>query len=177
MAAPEIRARNRVAAAALAVGAATMFALPFLLTSCARQEVLPPAKPAPAPGRPAPPSAVAPQVQRPAANLDDYKIQVAQQINAANPSVIFSGRLPPMMAAIVVLDIGIGHDGEIVALRVHRSPDEESARIALAAVKQGAPYPKPAHLLKWGHHSLAFSETFLFNRDQRFQLRTLAGPQ
>jgi protein TonB len=154
-----------------------MFAIPFLLSSCARQAVLPPASETPAATRPAPPAKVPPQVQRPAANLDEYKTQVAQQINSANPHAIFSGRLPPMMAAIVVLDIGIGRDGDVVALRVHRTPDEESARIALAAVKQAAPYPKPAHLLKGGHHTLAFSETFLFNRDYRFQLRTLSGPQ
>jgi protein TonB len=154
-----------------------MFALPVLLSSCARQAVLPPAKQTSTVARPAPPAATPPQTQRPAANLDEYKTQVAQQINSANPQATFSGHLPPMMAAIVVLDIGIGRDGEVAALRVHRTPDEESARIALAAVKQGAPYPKPAHLLKGGHHTLAFSETFLFNRDYRFQLRTLSGPQ
>lgn len=177
MAAPEIRTRNRATAGGLAAVATAMFALPVLLSSCARQAVLPPANQAATVARPAPPASAPSPVQRPAANLDEYKTQVAQQINAANPQAIFSGRLPPMMAAIVVLDIGIGHDGEVATLRVHRTPDAESARIALAAVQQGAPYPKPSHLLKGGHRTLAFSETFLFNRDYRFQLRTLSGPQ
>ncbi|MBV8125715.1 MAG: hypothetical protein JO370_16755 [Paucibacter sp.] len=167
--------RSVAGSAALASGAALVSAS-LLLASCSRQQptVLPPPvvvahPPLPAEAPPAPP--------RPAANLEEYKAQIAQQIMSANPGMIFSGRLPEMLEAIVVLDIGIGRDGELESVHVHRAPSDRSSDIALNAVKLAAPYPKPGHLLGWMHHSLNFSETFLFNRDYRFQLRTLAGPQ
>jgi periplasmic protein TonB len=148
--------------------------LATLLTSCYRQPtVLPPPPvtraPAPAP-LPAPSS-------REAANLSDYKIQVAQHIAAANPRLIFYGSLPPMLPAIVVLDFTIDSNGNIGNLRVHRSRDEDASSIAMNAVRQAEPLPRPGSLLRGSHRALAVTETFLFNRDYQFQLRTLAGPQ
>lgn len=113
-----------------------------------------------------------------ARNIDDYKIQVAGQILAANPAIIFSGRLPPMLPAIVVVDISVNRDGELASVEVKRSRDGEASKVALAAVKRvGAPFPKPQHLMLRGHKTLDFSETFLFNHQYHFQLRSLAGPQ
>jgi protein TonB len=113
-----------------------------------------------------------------ARNIDDYKIQVAGQILAANPAIIFSGRLPPMLPAIVVVDISVNRDGELASVEVKRSRDGEASKVALAAVKRvGAPFPKPQHLMLRGHKTLDFSETFLFDHQYRFQLRSLAGPQ
>jgi len=149
----------------------------LLLAACQKQPtVLPPPVMV---AQPPPPTAAqpAPLPPREAATIDEYKEQIARRIMAANPQLTFSGRLPEMMEAIVVLDIGIGRDGELASIRVHRAPDTRSADIAQQAVKAATPYPKPGKLLGWTHHSLVFSETFLFNRDYRFQLRTLAGPQ
>jgi len=147
----------------------------LLLAACQKQPtVLPPPVMV---AQPTPPAAVPPAPPREAATIDEYKEQVARRIMAANPQLIFSGRLPEMMEAIVVLDIGITRDGELASVRVHRAPGPHSAEIAQQAVKAAVPYPRPGKLLGWTHHSLVFSETFLFNRDYRFQLRTLAGPQ
>jgi protein TonB len=154
-------------------GAAGIAAL--LLAACQKQPtVLPPPVMV---AQPPPPAAAPAAPPREAATIDEYKEQIARRIMAANPQLIFSGRLPEMMEAIVVLDIGITRDGELASVRVHRAPGPHSAEIAQQAVKAAAPYPKPGKLLSWTHHSLVFSETFLFNRDYRFQLRTLAGPQ
>jgi protein TonB len=113
-----------------------------------------------------------------ARNIDDYKMQVAGQILAANPAIIFSGRLPPMLPAIVVVDISVNRDGELASVEVKRSRDGEASKVALAAVKRvGAPFPKPQHLMLRGHKTLDFSETFLFDHQYHFQLRSLAGPQ
>ena len=164
MAAKAIRHLKRGAAGAV-----------LLLAACQKQPtVLPPPVMV---AQPPPPATVQPAPPREAATIDEYKEQVARRIMAANPQLIFSGRLPEMMEAIVVLDIGITRDGELASVRVHRAPGPHSAEVAQQAVKAAAPYPKPGKLLGWTHHSLGFSETFLFNRDYRFQLRTLAGPQ
>ena len=107
-----------------------------LLAACQKQPtVLPPpvmvAQPPPPAAPPAPP--------REAATIDEYKEQVARRIMAANPQLIFSGRLPEMMEAIVVLDIGITRDGELASVRVHRAPGPHSAEVAQQAVKAAVP--------------------------------------
>lgn len=144
-----------------------------LLTSCYTQPTVQPAPPvvtrAPAPAHVPAPS------QRQPATLDDYKIMVAQRIAAANASQIFYGTLPPMLPAIVVLDFTVDGNGNIGTLHVHRSRDDDASSIAMNAVRRAEPLPRPGSLLRGRH--LAVTETFLFNRDYQFQLRTLAGPQ
>lgn len=110
-------------------------------------------------------------------NIDDYKLLVAEQIVLANPGALFSGKLPPMLPAIVVLNISVNLHGELVRVEVQRSRDGAASKVALAAVKQGGQFPKPLHLLRRGHKTLDFSETFLFGDAYHFKLRTLAGPQ
>lgn len=148
----------------------------LLLTAC--QNRPPPTPPAPKVGV-APKAQPAPPVVVTAAdNIDAYKIQVAAQILAANVPITFSGRLQPLLPAIVVVDISINRDGELSKVEVKRSRDSEASRIALAAVRRvDKPFPKPAKLMHWGHKTLDFSETFLFNNQYHFQLRSLAGPQ
>ncbi len=97
---------------------------------------------------------------------------------AANAEYIFSGRLPPMLPAIVVLDLSVGPDGELKSVHVHRSRDSEASAAALAAVRRVPVFfPPAAHLMRRHARTFDFSETFLFNDQYRFQLRTLSGPQ
>ncbi len=113
----------------------------------------------------------------PSPGLDAYKTQVAQQVMRQNPSQTFSGQLPPMLPAIVVLNITVDKDGRLTDVVVQRSRDPDAARVAVASMRRSAPLPRPASLLAENSDSLTFSETFLFNDEYRFQLRTLAGPQ
>lgn len=132
---------------------------------------------APAPLRP-PAEVRPPPVPASINSIDDYKAAVAQQILDANSAITFSGRLPPMLPAIVVVNISVDMDGELSSVVVKRSRDPEASKVALAAVKRvSEPFPKPVHLLKRSHKTLDFSETFLFNDRYHFQLRSLAGPQ
>ena len=160
--------------------AGAAFGLALLLGGC--QKGPPRAPPAPtmgaAPQSSASATVAAPKPPAPMETIDDYKVLVAQQILDANPKITFSGRLPPMLPAIVVVNINVDRDGELTNVVVKRSRDSEASKVALAAVKRvGAPFPKPVHLLKRNHKTLEFSETFLFNERYHFQLRTLAGPQ
>jgi periplasmic protein TonB len=148
----------------------------LLLTAC--QNHRPPTAPPTPTVLVFPKAEPAPVVVAPADNLDEYKVQVATQILAANAPITFSGRLQPLLPAIVVVDISINRDGELANVEVKRSRDHEASRIALAAVRKvDKPFPKPAKLMHWGHKTLDFSETFLFNNQYHFQLRSLAGPQ
>jgi protein TonB len=110
------------------------------------------------------------------AGLDDYKTQVAQHIVQHNPDRTFTGKLPPMLPAIVVLEITVDGDGQMTAVDVQRSRDPDASQVALASIRRSAPLPRP-HQLASRTGSLKFSETFLFDKDYRFQLRSLAGPQ
>jgi protein TonB len=113
----------------------------------------------------------------PISTIDDYKRVLAERIMEATPGAAFRGPIPPLLTAIVVIQVHIDHDGAIVDLHVARARDQKAAGIALAAMRQVAPYPKPGKLLPAHHKTLEFSETFLFNKEYRYQLRTVAPVQ
>ncbi len=145
-----------------------------LLSAC--QTAPPPVSRTPSPVERTPPGT--PAAIQLAASIDVYKSLVAQQIMAANAEYTFSGRLPPMLPAIVVLDLSVGPDGELKSVHVHRSRDSEASAAALAAVRRvQVLFPPAAHLMRRDAKTFDFSETFLFNDQYRFQLRTLSGPQ
>ncbi|MEF2269548.1 hypothetical protein V3C40_22455 [Janthinobacterium sp. LS2A] len=151
--------------------AITVLAAASLLAACQ-------STPPPAANMPTSTSSRTPAAIKLAASIDAYKSLVAQQIMAANAEYTFSGRLPPMLPAIVVLDLSVGPNGELKSVHVHRSRNSEASAAALAAVRrvQNA-FPPAEHLMRRHARTFDFSETFLFNDQYRFQLRTLSGPQ
>jgi protein TonB len=114
---------------------------------------------------------------RPApAGLDTYKTQVAQHVVQHNPEHNFNGTLPPMLPAIVVLEITVDEEGQMTEVAVQRSRDPDASQVALASMRRSVPLPKPERLAS-ANGKLKFSETFLFADRDRYQLRSLAGPQ
>ncbi|WP_426177671.1 hypothetical protein [Massilia sp. TWR1-2-2] len=111
------------------------------------------------------------------ASVDVYKDDVAALIMRYNGAHTFSGKLPPMLPAIVVLRITVDRDGRMSDVVVQRSRDSEASKVALASMKRTGSLPRPFNLASGPGRSLTFSETFLFNADYRFQLRTLAPIQ
>lgn len=116
-------------------------------------------------------------VAPPSASLDAYKAEVAQHVMRANSGHTFSGQLPPMLPAIVVVNITVGEDGELQDVAVQRSRDPDASKVALDSMRRTGRLPRPANLLATNMRALTFSETFLFDHQYRFQLRSLAGPQ
>ena len=110
------------------------------------------------------------------AGLDDYKTQVAQHVLQHNPDHNYTGKLPPMLPAIVVLEITVDRDGQLADVEVQRSRDDDASKIALDSMRRSTPLPPPQQLAQAGG-KLKFSETFLFADANRYQLRSLAGPQ
>lgn len=110
------------------------------------------------------------------AGLDDYKTQVAQHVVSSNPDHVYNGTLPPMLPAIVVLEITVDKDGRLADVEVQRARDAHAAQIALTSMRRSEPLPPPEKLAQ-ETGSLKFSETFLFADEDRYQLRSLAGPQ
>ena len=124
----------------------------------------PDALPSPSPARSVP------------AGLDSYKTEVAQHVVQHNPEHIFSGQLPPLLPAIVVLEITVDRDGQLAKVDVQRSRNPNASAVALAAMRRSTPLPRPQQLAQ-ATGKLTFSETFLFADSERYQLRSLAGPQ
>lgn len=113
----------------------------------------------------------------PSPTLDAYKAEVAHHVMRQNAAQTFSGRLPPMLPAIVVLNITVRDDGELEDVEVQRARNDNAARVAVASMRRSGKLPKPDSLLAGNLRKLTFSETFLFDHQYRFQLRSLAGPQ
>ena len=124
-----------------------------------------------------PPARTPAPVPSPSLTLDAYKAHVARHIVERNADRTFSGRLPPMLPAIVVVNITVDKEGQLTDVRVQRSRDPDASRVALASMLRSGPLPRPRGLVAANTEAVSFLETFLFDRDYRFQLRTLAGPQ
>jgi protein TonB len=110
-------------------------------------------------------------------SVDAYKHDVAEHILRYNPDHTFSGKLPPMLPAIVVVNITVDQAGKMTKVAVQRSRDSDASKVALASVWRAGVLPRPFNLAAGPGRTLTFSETFLFNADRRFQLRTLAPIQ
>jgi protein TonB len=113
----------------------------------------------------------------PMRTLDAYKADVARHVMQRNPERVFEGELPPMLPAVVVLNITVDRAGQLADVQVQRSRDQGASEVALASLRRSGPLPPPDGLGPEHADLMTFSETFLFGERYRFQLRTLAGPQ
>lgn len=113
----------------------------------------------------------------PTRTLDAYKADVARHVMQRNPERVFEGELPPMLPAVVVLNITVDRAGQLADVQVQRSRDQGASEVALASLRRSGPLPPPDGLGPEHADLMTFSETFLFGERYRFQLRTLAGPQ
>lgn len=112
-----------------------------------------------------------------APTVDAYKRDLAQRISEVNSTRVYPGRPQALLRSVVVLRYAVDARGNLVRSEIVRSNrDGATEAIALASLRSTSPFPKPLpHLLRNGR--LEISETWLFNNDGRFQLRTIALPQ
>jgi hypothetical protein len=111
--------------------------------------------------------------------VDDYKLDAAIHIAQFNAAHTFSGKLPRELPAVVVLRITVDESGRITEMWVQRAPEGDglASRIAMASMNRAGVLPRPLNLANGSNRSLSYSETFLFNADNQFQIRTLAPIQ
>lgn len=137
-----------------------------------------PAPPPPAPPAPPPAPVAAPEPDRPGLSLQDYQKEIANAIVRASADQTFTGKLPPLLRSVVVLQVSIDHRGIPERVMMFRSNGfTELEKTAIAAVHRAAPYPIPGSSLLGGQSSITFTESFLFRNDGRFQVRTVAEQQ
>jgi periplasmic protein TonB len=115
----------------------------------------------------------------PALTVNQYHRYFAQHLTRVNQSRIYEGVPPNPLRAIVVLEVELSRDGEVIEVRPLRVPvhGQEQFKVARESVMRAAPYPKPSITIALGKSKIAVTETWLFDNDGRFQLRSLALPQ
>ena len=125
--------------------------------------------------RPAPAAATAvpvlPSTTQRARHWDDYRLQAARRIVAANPERTYDGAVQQPALAIPVLEIEVHADGSVRRVVVMRQPSQarDTVQLAIDAVHRAAPFGPAGHLPRpW-----KFTEVFLFNDARRFKPRSL----
>jgi protein TonB len=106
-----------------------------------------------------------------ARDWDEFRLQAAQRLMAANPDITYTGPVLDPLLAIPVLEVDLDRDGRVRNIRIVRVPTqaEETTQMAIDAVLRAAPYGDMSRLPKpW-----KWVEVFLFDEDRRFKPRTL----
>lgn len=112
-----------------------------------------------------------------ASSLDDYRAAFARAVYAASPQWVHNRNPQPLLRAVVVLRLRMSPDRHIEpeVIRSNDTQPEMLQRAIEAARHAQAPTPSAeveAELMRNG-----FMETWLFDSDGRFQVKTLAKPQ
>lgn len=116
--------------------------------------------------------------QAPASSLDLYKIAAAQRVSEVNAREITPGNPQPMLRSVVSLEYWVDRSGNVTSVALYRSNgDIEAERIAMASLRRASPLPAPSRALVDSSGRVRAVETWLFNNDGRFQLRSVAAPQ
>jgi hypothetical protein len=126
------------------------------------------------------PAAVLPLEQASdAATLAEYQREVAQALHAANRGMVFEGPPPNPLRAVIVMRAEVNAIGRMRRLELYRAPWHDPWLEALAreTVHQAEPFPRPSLKLLNGTRSVVFTESWLFDYQGRFRLRTLSQPQ
>jgi protein TonB len=122
-------------------------------------------------------SETTPDATSTASTVAGYKIALANRIVQVSSTKVFIGRPQPLLRSVVVVKYVVDAEGKLLRSEILRSNrDRVTENTALSTLRAAAPFPKPAaSLMRNGRVELV--ETWLFNNDGRFQLRTIAEPQ
>ncbi|MEC5215296.1 protein TonB [Actimicrobium sp. GrIS 1.19] len=112
-----------------------------------------------------------------ARTLAAYKEDLAQRICETNSTKVYVSRPQALLRGVIVVKFVVDANGKLISSEITRgNRDGAIEATALASLRSTAPFPKPAsNLLRNGRVEL--SETWLFNNDGRFQIRSIAQPQ
>ncbi len=174
------RLRNGLLATATCIVAGCASPPPAPVSVVKPAQPVAPVAPAPVYATPEVPVAVAAEVVRipslvsQAANARDYRRDAATHLYKKLSDRIYSGKMPPLLQAVGVLQVDIDQHGDVTALRWMRAPSHVPAVMAEIerSVRAAAPYPAPVKL-----GQVTYTDTWLWHKSGRFQLDTLSEGQ
>ncbi|MBB5393170.1 MULTISPECIES: TonB family protein [unclassified Herbaspirillum] len=112
-----------------------------------------------------------------ATTADGYKQDLAKRISQVNFTSVYVERPQALLRSVIVVKYVVDRDGNLVNSEILRSNrDKQAEASALGSLKNTAPFPKPPEALL-RHGRIELSESWLFNNDGRFQLRSVALAQ
>ena len=108
------------------------------------------------------------------ATADSYKADLAQRIYTVNSTQVYTTRPQALLPSVVVIKDRVDSGGNLVRSEIACSNHGWiTEATALSTLRESPPFPKPSsHLLRNGR--LKMHESWLFNNDGRFQIRSLA---
>jgi len=114
---------------------------------------------------------------RAAGNLDEFRHEFAQAVYASSPELVHNRNPQALLRAVVVLNIKLG-EGNAWVTDVMRTNRDEPAMLARAveAVKRVQIHDVPDSLREELSRN-GINETWLFDKDGTFQVKTLAKTQ
>lgn len=118
-----------------------------------------------------------PSMQRVSAanNEREYRLDAARHIYDAYSPRVFKGRLPPLIHAVLVLEMTVDANGVTKAVRVVRGPSHapEVTVAVIEMISRASPLPVPTKL----GDQVTYTEIWLVHKDGRFQLDALTEGQ
>lgn len=104
----------------------------------------------------------------------EYRVAAATHLYQRNRSRIYSGKMPPLLYAVGVLQVDIDGRGLVTDIRWMRAPKQAPEVMAdiERSVRAAAPFPAP---VKMGR--VTYTDTWLWHKSGRFQLDTLTEGQ
>jgi hypothetical protein len=114
-----------------------------------------------------------------ATTLAEYRQEFAHLLHAANPGMIYDGPPPNPVRGVIVMRAEIDAIGGMRRLELFRGPGHAPwlEKLVVQTVRQAEPFPRPSMKLLNGGRSVAFTETWLFDYEGRFRLRSLSAAQ
>lgn len=126
---------------------------------------------------PASPAAAPVPERSNALTRDGYRKDFAEHIYRANAQHLYTGRPPPLLKSVIVLNLRVDARGNPTHISVRRSNGIKALEtLAMQSVRNAAPLPLPSRFAQ-RDGGVEFLETWLFRNDGRFQLHTLAELQ
>jgi hypothetical protein len=133
----------------------------------------PPPTPVAAPPEPPPPEVLPEKVSQ-AQTAVAYRNDAASHLYSQNLAHIYSGKMPPLLYAIAVLDVDIDRRGDVISIHWTRKPSQAPEVVAEIErmVHQASPFPAPIRLGR-----VTYTDVWLWHKSGRFQLDTLTEGQ
>ena len=110
-------------------------------------------------------------------SVDEYKREIGRRIQQVNSTKVYVVRPQALLRSVIVMRFVIDAQGDLVRSEIMRTNhDKQTETTALESLRSTAPFPKPPPtLLSAG--KLEMSESWLFNNDGKFQVRSVALQQ
>ena len=103
-----------------------------------------------------------------------YRLDAARAVYKAHPDKIYKGKLPPLVHAIVVLEVDVDHAGKLRNINMIRVPTHApDVTVAVRNMIEQTQLPAPVRMAG----GTKFTEVWLVDKSGRFQLDALTEGQ